>query len=131
MSCVVSTDLYGAFDCMFLLGHVRTWEWIHTIQLPECEGTPCSKQAPYLKSKWLQRDSNPQSLSTTIWLNGWVFVYGLSDCGFESCCSHLIFRNGACFEKLVPWHSGNCRVWIHSQTRTWHDNNIQSNAPYR
>ena len=26
----------------------------------------------------------------------------------------------------VPWHSGNCRVWIHSETRTWHDKNIQS-----
>ena len=23
------------------------------------------------------------------WLNGWVFVYELSGCGFESCCSHL------------------------------------------
>ena len=25
----------------------------------------------------------------------------------------------------------NCRVWIHSETRRWHDKNIQSNAPYR
>ena len=25
--------------------------------LPECQGTPCSKQAPYLKFKWQQRDS--------------------------------------------------------------------------
>ena len=25
-----------------------------------------------------------------VWLNGWVFVYELSDCGFESCCSHVI-----------------------------------------
>ena len=25
----------------------------------------------------------------------------------------------------------NCRMWIHSETRTWHDNNIPSNAPYR
>ena len=24
-----------------------------------------------------------------------------------------------------------CRVWIHSETGTWHDKNIQSNAPYR
>ena len=37
----------------------------------------------------------------------------------------------ACFEQGVPWHSGNYRVWIHSETRTWHDKNIQSNAPYR
>ena len=26
---------------------------------PECQGTPYSKQAPYLKFKWQQRDSNP------------------------------------------------------------------------
>ena len=31
-------------------------------KLPECQGTPCSKQAPYLKFKWQQRDSNPQPL---------------------------------------------------------------------
>ena len=28
--------------------------------------------------------------------------------------------------KGVPRHSGNYRVWIHSETRTWHDKNIQS-----
>ena len=32
--------------------------------LPECQGTLCSKQAPYLKFKWQQRDSNPQPLSS-------------------------------------------------------------------
>ena len=30
------------------------------------------------------------------------------------------------FEQGVPWHSGNYRVRIHSETRTWHDKNIQS-----
>ena len=30
-----------------------------------------------------------------------------------------------CFEQGVPWHSGNYRVWIHSETRMWHNNNIQ------
>ena len=69
--------------------------------------------------------SQLSSIIWPVWLNGWVFVYELSGCGFESRCSHLIFRYGACFEQGVPWHSGNCRVWIHSQTRTWHDKNIQ------
>ena len=32
--------------------------------LPECQQTPCSKQAPYLKFKWQQRDSDPQPLSS-------------------------------------------------------------------
>ena len=30
----------------------------HSISLHECQGTPCSKQAPYLKFKWQQRDLN-------------------------------------------------------------------------
>ena len=58
LSCVVSTYLYGAFDCMFLSCHEHVSEWIHTVYLPECHGTPCSKQARNLKFKWLQLDSN-------------------------------------------------------------------------
>ena len=63
--------------------------------------------------------------------NGWVFVYELSGFSFESSCSHLIFRISACFEQGVSSHSGDYRVLIHSQNRTWHDKNIQSNEPYR
>ena len=64
LSCVMSTYLYGAFDCAFLSCHVRVSEWIHTLYLPECQGTPCSKQARNLKFKWLQLDSNPQPLKS-------------------------------------------------------------------
>ena len=39
-------------------------EWIHTLQLLECQGTPSSKRLRYLKFKWLQWDLNPQSLSS-------------------------------------------------------------------
>ena len=31
LNCVVSTYLYGAFDCMFLSCHVRISEQIHTL----------------------------------------------------------------------------------------------------
>ena len=75
--------------------------------------------------------SQHSSIIWPIWLNGWVFVYELSGCTFESSCSHLNFRFRDCFEQRVPWHWRNYRVWIHSERRTWHDNNIQSNAPYR
>ena len=61
-----------------------------------------------------------------VWLNVWVFVYDLSGCEFESSCSHLNFRFRNCFEQGVPWHSGNYRMWIHSETRTLHDKSIQS-----
>ena len=54
VSWIVSTDLYGAFDCMFLSCHVRVSEWIHTLSLPACQGTSCSKEAWYLKFKRLQ-----------------------------------------------------------------------------
>ena len=54
-SCVVSTYLYGAFDCMFLSCHIRV----------------------------------------SVWLNGWVIVYEISDCGFEASCSHLNFKQSA------------------------------------
>ena len=69
--------------------------------------------------------SNNRGSNFPVWLNGWVFVYELSGCGFESSCSHLNFRFCACFEQGVSWHSGNYRVWIHSQRRAWHDKNMQ------
>ena len=62
--------------------------------------------------------------------NGLVFVYELSGCGFESSWSHVNFRYHACFDQGVSCYSGNYRLWIHSEKRTWYDN-IQSNAPYR
>ena len=34
-------------------------------------------------------------------LNGWVFIYILSGCGFESCCCCLNFSYGTCFEQGV------------------------------
>ena len=51
--------------------------------------------------------------------------------GFESSCSHFTFRFRTCFKQGVPRHSGNYKVWIHSETRMWHDKNIQSNALHR
>ena len=89
LSCVVSTYLYGAFDCMFFLSHVRVWEWIRTLQLPECQGTPFSKQASYLKIKWLQRDSNRQPLSS--YTNTQPF--GQTGQIIELCCEYLSVRS--------------------------------------
>ena len=69
---------------------------------------------------------NNDNFGREVWPNGWVFVYELSGSGFESSWSHLTFRSRACFEQGVPWHSDKYIVWIHSETRTWHDKNIQS-----
>ena len=62
-SCVVSTYLYGALDCMFLSSHVRVSEGIHIPNFHERQRTACSKQAQYLKFKRLQRNLHPQPLS--------------------------------------------------------------------
>ena len=61
---VLSTYLYSEFHCMFLSCRVRIPEWIHTLYLPQFQGTPCSKQARYLKWKWLQQESKPQPISS-------------------------------------------------------------------
>ena len=58
LSCVVSTYMYGALDCVFLSCHLRLSEWMHTLKIPECQGNPWLKQAQYLKFKWRQWDSN-------------------------------------------------------------------------
>ena len=58
--------------------------------------------------------------------HGWVFIYELSGCWFESSCTHLTFRFRACVEQGVPWHSGNYTVCFHSETCTWHNKNMQS-----
>ena len=55
-----------------------------------------------------------------------MFVYELSGCEFKSRCCDLNFRCGACFNKEFLDIKANYRVWIHSETRTWHDNNIKS-----
>ena len=77
----------------------------------------------------MHRTSKNSGHSSMIWpfrSNGWVFVYELIGPGFEPSCSQLNFRFSACFEQGVFLHSGNYRVWIHSETRAWHDKNIQS-----
>ena len=81
----------------------------------------------YNKKLPIDKYSQHRSILWPVWLNGWVFIYKLSSCGFESrCIDYYKFRYCACFEQGVPWHSGNYRVWTHSKRHTWHDRNIQS-----
>ena len=62
-----------------------------------------------------------RSIIWPVLVNGWVLVFELSGCGFESSCIHLNFRFRSCFDLEFPWYSGNYQVWIHSETHTWHD----------
>ena len=76
--------------------------------------------------QWKDNHSQHSLIIWPVWLIGWVFNYELSGCGFKPSSSHLNFRFLTCFEQGVSWHSGNYRLWIHSETRTWHDQNIES-----
>ena len=67
---------------------------------------------------------------SSVWSNGSMFVYELCGCGLKTRCSDLNFEYPPCFEQGTSWLSNKYRVWIHSEMRTWHNNNIQSNAPY-
>ena len=96
--------------CKWTLNHSR---------LAKCQGTHCLKQARHLKFKWLMqcsylkricniirtysqmhwvyKNSQYSSIIWPVWLNGWVFVYKLSGCGFKSSYSHWNFRFCTCF----------------------------------
>ena len=51
---------------VFIMSHTRFRLNPHSIvELPECQGTPRSKQAWNLKFKWLQLDSNPEPFSSS------------------------------------------------------------------
>ena len=46
--------------------------------------------------------SQHSSIIWSVWLNGWVFAYELSGCGFESSCSHCSFL--ICrFKYILKW----------------------------
>ena len=64
LSWVVNTYLYDASEFVFFWCYVRISEWMHNLYLPECQRTVFSKKARYLKFKRLQRNSNPQPLTS-------------------------------------------------------------------
>ena len=63
--------------------------------------------------------SQSKSIIWSVWQNGWVFAYELSDCGFEYHCCHILCLNA--FTKLqnVRWAScqpvlmGNCPTCLY------------------
>ena len=86
--------------CMLLSCLVRASHRIYTLQLPQCQGTPCSKQ-----EKWQQHDSNgirtnnhlfcKQTLNHLAKLIKWLsfvvstYLYGKFDCMLLSCHVHV------------------------------------------
>ena len=96
LSCVVSTYLYIAFDCIFLSCHIRVLAWT----------TLCScLNIKNRRNIWSLSDCNGNwnhnHLVRKRTINGWVFVYELSGCGFEFRCSNLNFSYHTCFEQRL------------------------------
>ena len=91
-----SFSQYTVLGCMFLSCHVRVSEWIHALELPECQGTPSRRREVWSLSdyNWTRIQSHLVSKQTLnhlakLGINSWVLVYELSGSGFESSCSHL------------------------------------------
>ena len=86
-------------DCMFSSCHVRVSEWIHTLQLPECQELLARNRRESVECGFTWHDKTCSQMHRTdkysqhtsviwpVWLNGWVFVHELSGCGFESSCN--------------------------------------------
>ena len=52
----------------------------------------------YSQMQSTDKYSQHSSIIWPVWLNGWVFIYKLSGCGFKLRCCHSNFKYGACFE---------------------------------
>ena len=96
------SDLTEIFQVYFL-GKLSWKVDIFIIRFKLIDLISINKQINIIIIKWQQQDSNPQPLSLNHW-NGWMFVYKLSGCGFESRYYHTCFKQG------VPWHSGIYRM---------------------
>ena len=86
----------NSFSCIFLSCHVHVSEWMNVKEplaqnrhgiwsLGDCNRTQVHN---HLVCKWTLNH-----LATLVRLNGWVFVYEVSGCGFKSRCSLLNFLN--------------------------------------
>ena len=71
-----SRPMYHVYICMLLLCHIRVSEWSrhHFWNLSGSYGIRTHKHLVHKQR---------------VWLNGWVFIYELSGCGFKSCCCQM------------------------------------------
>ena len=95
LSSVVSTYLCGEIDCKYKL---QIWRLLRPRssltfrQTIECGFTlklVCDMIITYSQKHRTDKYSQHSLIIWTVWLNGWVLVYELSGCGFESRCCHL------------------------------------------
>ena len=97
-------------DCAFLSCHVRVLEWICTLysRLNVKEFFDRNRRDIWSLSdinaiQTHKNFVNEHSIRKTQWFNqtspnGWVFIYKLSGCSFESRCSHLKKNSSGIFQ---------------------------------
>ena len=82
------STLYSCLNVKELLA----WNWYKIWNLSDCSWTQiqvCDMIRKYSNMHSTNKYSQHSSIIWPVWLNGWMFVYELSGCGFESSCSHL------------------------------------------
>ena len=112
-------------------------ESIYTLCLPVFQGTPCSKQAQYLKVKRLQQDWNPKPLSSEMnsqplqikWLWLQVLIQSLNSFMIilERSTSIVFFVHTLSSLKKLVWHDwgkdytrlGWCLITLQNWQKRW------------
>ena len=103
---------HNSFNTMNSL-YTQSWNWVNS-PFFDCNWTRTNNH--------LVRKRTLNRLAALVSLAKWLSV-GLrtKQLWVRNQLKSLKFTFRACFEQGAPWHSVNYRVWIHSETRTWHD----------
>ena len=88
------STLYSCLNVKELLAQNRCDIW----NLSDCSGTwthnhmkcICDLIRTYSQMHHIDKYSQHRPIIWPVWPNVWVFIYKLSGCEFESCCSHSI-----------------------------------------
>ena len=72
----------------------------------------CDLVIIYIHMHRTDKKSQYRSIIWSVWLNGWVFIYELSDCKFESrsCNFYLCYSNYECTSPEFPLNKVNAIV---------------------
>ena len=87
--------LYGAFGCMFIIMSRNSFRvnlhFIICMNVKELLGQIKESNGIRTYNHLVRKRTFNHLAKTSQWLNGWVFVYKLSVCEFESSCSQVKF----------------------------------------
>ena len=119
--------------CMFLSCHVRVLEWIYSQYIPDCQLTPCSKQARYFQLYFILLYHSTSSLFNVLSMAfnnrsalgksypvvidiSWNWVTNV----FQLFISKIKLRNSFFFQVTVATFiaCGSCWIFYHTTNKT-------------